>query len=226
MKTLALIGGTSNLSQEIVNRFFQESSFDITVYSRTPDSIGVKSTKLDANNICIKNITESFYIKFDVYIFNLGILIPKNILEQSEDEIFNSLKINALFTIKACEHILSTNPNARILIVGSESGKKGSYDTSYFLSKTMLRSYVKERMLHSHKQQLVLVSPSTIEDGTMTTSRNDVHRLELYKNQHPKKRFVTCSEIANLLYDLAIGTNYISNCEIEVNGGKFARMDY
>ena len=43
--------------------------------------------------------------------------------------------------------------NARIIIMGSESGRKGSFDTTYFISKAMLRSYVRQRFLNysNHK---------------------------------------------------------------------------
>jgi NAD(P)-dependent dehydrogenase (short-subunit alcohol dehydrogenase family) len=122
------------------------------------------------------------------------------------------------------EYILNNNTGARIVIIGSESGKKGSFDTVYFLSKCALRGYVRERKV-GENQQIVLISPSTIEDSRMTQNRKDLDRLNSYKSSHPKKRFLYMEEIAKLLASLLLEqTSYITNCEIEINGGKFARM--
>jgi short-subunit dehydrogenase len=216
---IAVVGASSLVSQGIINEFRNES---VTTYGRTSADIF-----FDAENIETSNIEFLFKKNYDVYVFNLGFLQPKRIKDQSSSDVLKSLSINALFTIKSCEYIFENNLKARVFIIGSESGKKGSFDTSYFLSKSMLRAYTKERKLISENQQLLLVSPSTIEDGKMTSSRNDTKTLELYKKNHPKKRFLDSSEVANLLCDLIKSpSTYLCNTEIELNGGKFSRMAY
>ncbi|MEZ9768954.1 hypothetical protein AB4402_11005 [Vibrio breoganii] len=224
MGKLAIIGGTSNLSDAIINEL-NNSFVTITIYSRSVLNEG-SSVKFDAKDLSCNNIKTCFKENHDVYIFNLGLLYSKRILEQTQEEIFESLSVNALFIIKSCEYILSNNSSARIFIIGSESGKKGSFDTTYFLSKSMLRSFVKERYLNYPMQQLILISPSTIEDASMTINRSDLERLKGYKELHPKKRFLNCSEIAMLISKLIDSTIYLTNCEVELNGGKFARMKY
>ena len=75
------------------------------------------------------------------------------------------------------------------------------------------------------KQQLVSISPSTIEDSTMTELRDDKERLASYKNSHPKKRFMKMKELANIInFLLANDSLYICNENVNINGGKFARM--
>lgn len=220
-KKVAIIGSSSYLSKEIKSEL---KDFLVTDFGR---KVEYKKNRIDVTNISASYIEKVFFDNYDIYIFNLGLILPKNIVELSEKEIFNSLKINALFTICSCEHILRSNDNARIFIIGSESGRKGSYDTTYFLSKTMLRSYVKQRYLHSQEQQILLISPSTIGDSKMTLSRDDKERLDAYALEHPKGSFVSNKEISMYLSDIIKNeSTYLSNTEIEINGGKFARMKY
>ena len=216
---IAVIGASSLLSQELIRRLTDES---VVTFGRDKADVS-----FDAENIEKDNIEGLFSQPYDVYIFNLGFLQSKRILNQSSSMIFKSLSINALLTIRSCEYIFDINPKARVFIIGSESGKKGSFDTSYFLAKSMLRAYVKERRLAFKNQQLLLVSPSTIEDGRMTSSRSDLGTLESYKKNHPKNRFLYSFEVADLLYDLLKNSStYLCNTEIELNGGKFSRMEY
>ncbi|MBA6342128.1 SDR family oxidoreductase [Colwellia sp. MB02u-10] len=216
---IALVGSSSLLSRCLIKDL---SSEYITTYGRQNADI-----IFDAENIETEIIESLFDLDYDVYVFNLGYLQPKRIKDQSSSNIIKSLSINALFTIKSCEYIFDNNPKARIFIIGSESGKKGSFDTSYFLAKSMLRSYTKERKLSFEDQQLLLVSPSTIEDGKMTSSRSDTETLETYKQIHPKRRFLDSSEVSQLLFDLIKNpSTYLCNTEIELNGGKFSRMSY
>ncbi|WP_295900297.1 SDR family oxidoreductase [uncultured Vibrio sp.] len=216
---VAIFGASSRLSIELMNRL---SELDVTSYGRSAGDVF-----FDAEDISLLAMEKLFKSRQDVYIFNLGLLQGVRILDQTTDDMYKSLCVNALFSIKSCEYILKHNPNARIFIIGSESGKKGSYDTSYFLAKSMLRAYVKERKLSSPNQQLLLISPSTIEDGKMTTDRTDIELLSNYKEAHPKKRFLSSEEVSNFIYDIITNeSTYLCNTEIELNGGKFARMAY
>jgi short-subunit dehydrogenase len=216
---IAIFGASSKLSIELIK---QLSEFKITTFGRTAANI-----YFDAEDMTSASITTLYEVNYDTYIFNLGFIQSKRLLDQEDKDIYKSLCINALFVIKSCEYILSKNSKARIFIIGSESGKKGSFDTSYFLAKSMLRAYTKERQLIFPEQQLLLISPSTISDGKMTTDRADVDTIARYKKQHPKKRFLESSEVASFVADIIKNpSTYLCNTEIELNGGKFSRMTY
>lgn len=218
-KNIALVGNNSKLSKCIMEQFPNESVITFGRKHSTPDIV------FNAEDVSTSAIKSLFNSHYDSYIFNIGFLQAKNILDQSTDEIYSSLAINAIFIIKCCEYILKTNSQARIFIIGSESGRKGSFDTTYFLSKSMLRSYVRQRNLNSPEQQLLLISPSTIEDSRMTEERDDRERLNHYRAQHPKKRFLSSNELAGYISELIKNpSTYLCNTEIEINGGKFARM--
>lgn len=210
-KSICLIGTNLNLEKK-----FKSLGFSVDSYGRLSDP-------------CVNFLEQSFLKNLDLiltrrtyslYLIITGFLQPKKILEQSMDEINKSFLINSAGPVMTSETILERDEKARIFILGSESGKKGSYDMTYALSKSTLRMYTKTRRVKSC-QQLILLSPSTIEDMGMTVRRTDRERLEKYKAEHPKKRFLNTNEIAEIVDKLYQCTNYITNIEIEINGGKF-----
>ncbi|PMG02418.1 hypothetical protein BCV00_17295 [Vibrio breoganii] len=161
------------------------------------------------------------------YVFANGVLFSKRIIDQTEEEITRSLNVNLISIIKISEYILEKNKQARIIIIGSESGKKGSFDTTYFIAKAALSAYVRERRISFPEQQILLVSPSVIEDAGMTTRRKDQDNVSKNRQLHPKKRLLRSEEFSKFVYELIVNEfDYITNTEIEVNGGKFARMQY
>ena len=130
-----------------------------------------------------------------------------------------------LSKIKICEISLKYNPNARIIIVGSESGLKGSYDIVYGLSKASINKYVEERQILKKGQQLICIAPSTIVDGNMTLNRKDKQNVRKSIKINPKKRGLFSKEVSKLIYDISFNnTDYLTNVVINVNGGKFSRM--
>ena len=146
------------------------------------------------------------------------------IIDQQFSDISNSFLINSAGPVISSEIILASDTNARIFIIGSESARKGSYDFTYAMAKSSLSTYIRNRRVSQH-QQLLLISPSTISDFGMTTRRSDISRLNSYKLSHPKNRFLSSSELSEFVKNLFFSTVYITNTEVEINGGKFALLD-
>lgn len=213
MDNIVVIGSSSSLTQSL-----QSLNINLIKLGRS-ESLNIDLSEKDKNKL-FKNIP----LNEKLYVINSGYLCGKKIVDLERSEIYKSADINLFNVVLVSEYILNNNTSARIIIIGSESGKKGSFDTVYFLSKCALRGYVRERKV-GENQQIVLISPSTIEDSRMTQNRKDLDRLNSYKSSHPKKRFLYMEEMAKLLASLLLEqTSYITNCEIEINGGKFARM--
>lgn len=161
----------------------------------------------------------------DKLIINSGFLQSTRITDQSHADIINSHLINCSSPVRAVEEFLNFNSNAEIVVIGSESGAKGSYDLSYALAKSALRMYVRERRLKTF-QRLVLLSPSTIEDFGMTVRRTDKNRLEQYRTDHPQHRFLSSAEVASTIHAIFTSSSFLTNTEIELYGGKFTRMNF
>ena len=152
-------------------------------------------------------------------------LSSKSHLKKSLKDITNQICLNLTSTIKICEIALNSNPKARIVILGSESGLKGSYDIIYALTKSSIHKYVEERKIKYKDQQLLCLAPSTISDGKMTLKRKDKKNVKNSININPKKRGIKSKEISIFIYKLLFEiTDYVSNTTIHINGGKFSRM--
>ena len=158
-------------------------------------------------------------------LFTTGYLLPKTIVDQSRAETTQSWMINCAGVVKIVEELIAKVDELKIVVIGSESAFKGSYDTSYFLAKAALQRYVQIKKMRTTGQQLIMVSPSTIADAGMTTRRADTANLSTIRDTHPKQRFLQTDEITELLVFLySSKSNYLTNTNIELNGGKFTLM--
>ena len=213
-KNILITGGTSKVCfylKKIIPKKYK-------IYSPGKDDWNLSNLDFDKKKIDLIKKCDKIFLCH-------SILSNKKHLLKSENEIHNQLNINLLSKIKICEISLKYNPKARIFIIGSESGLKGSYDIAYALSKSSINKYVEERKIFYKEQQLICIAPSTIIDGKMTLKRKDQKNVRKSVKNNPKKRGLYSREISKLIYDLSFNnTDYLTNTVINVNGGKFSRM--
>ena len=157
------------------------------------------------------------------YLFTAGVLIGKPVNKMTNAERVSMLDINFASVVSACETILDANDRARICIIGSESGYRGSYDKIYAGSKAALHAYVETRAVGQH-QQLVGISPGIIEDCGMTERRTDRDALDKRRAAHPKGRFLKAEEVARVaVFALYDSSEYLCNTVIRLHGGEQCR---
>lgn len=155
------------------------------------------------------------------YLFCAGLLQAKRIAEQDCNEVGDSFLVNAGDVIRDCDRIITSNPKARICIIGSESGFSWSFDGAYAAAKAAVHRYVETKRLTDARQQLVCVAPSIIGDAGMTLRRHDRLVLERKKAGHPKGRFLRAFEVARLVHHvLYVDEGYLSGVVIRMNGGQ------
>ncbi len=191
------------------------------------DSKIYKPSKKELNLENLEKISKykSIIKTCDVIILLHSLIIPKQHLKKSFKDKIKQIKINLLSSIEISEIALKHNKKAKIFIMGSESGRKGSFDIIYALNKAALHKYVEERQIFHPKQQLVGIAPSTIIDGKITIKRKDKKNVIRSIQLNPKKRPIFSFEISNFIYSLIFyNTDYISNTVINIDGGKFSRM--
>jgi len=212
-KKILIIGKNSSIAKKFIKKISKTSIV-------APDKKKWNMLDTDFKKNQIKEI-----INADKILLLQSIISSKDFLKRNHKNVVDQFTINFLSVIKICEIALNKNKNVRIIILGSESGVKGSFDIVYGLMKSAIHKYVEERQIKFPNQQLVCVAPSTIIDANMTLNRKDKHNVKASILKNPKKRGLKSSEIANLLYDIFYKhTDYISNTVIRVDGGKFARM--
>jgi NAD(P)-dependent dehydrogenase (short-subunit alcohol dehydrogenase family) len=155
------------------------------------------------------------------YLFCQGMLMPHRLVDQTPTQTAESFMVNVGSVIKECDRLIETNPNARICVIGSESGFAWSFDGAYAASKAALHRYVEARRVKWSMQQLVCIAPGIVEDAGMTRRRKDADNLDARRAKHPKGRFLTSAEVASLVHHvLYVDQGYICNTVIRVNGGE------
>lgn len=172
-------------------------------------------------NIRIEDYPPSYSDKF---LICHGVLNPKNILEQTPEDVSESFRINCAETIRFCEKIFREIKDARVCIVGSESAYSWSYDDTYAAAKAAIHRYVETKRLPYPGQQMVCVAPTIIVDAGMTTRRHDQDRVKLRAAAHPKGRFLRSEEVAKMIHHLLyVDEGYTSGVVIRMNGGEHTR---
>lgn len=176
---------------------------------------------LRSNEVTIhgKPLEPNFPLDAERYLFCQGLLRPKSFEEQTENEIREGIEVNYGSIVRLCDLIIARNDFARICVIGSESGYRGSYDENYASSKALLHTYVESKRLRTPDQQLVAISPAIIGDCRMTVERKDVENLERRRREHPKKRFLEAREVAEMAKILLYHQPYISGAVVRMHGG-------
>lgn len=169
------------------------------------------------HGIRVENIDE--YLAADHYVFCQGFLVPKRGMDQSVEEQYKSEYINYSSIVEAVDKIMLINPNARVCILGSESGYKGSFDDNYAHWKMKIHEYIETKELKPN-QQLVGIAPSIVEDTAMTQNRTDLDNLNRRRENHPMKRFLKSEEVARMIYTLLYEQSYINRTIIRMHGGE------
>lgn len=159
-------------------------------------------------------------IEADRFVFCQGYLAGKSAGEHDDHSAGETFTVNFLDIAAACDRIFAGLDHARVVVVGSQSGFSGSYDTAYAGAKAALHTYVETKRL-GPEQQLVAVAPGIVADGGMTTRRKDQRDLVQRELSHPKGRFLLACEVARLirflLYD---DSGYLSGTVIRMHGGE------
>tara|TARA_Y100000591_G_scaffold109378_1_gene93013 strand:+ start:399 stop:1046 length:648 start_codon:yes stop_codon:yes gene_type:complete len=213
-KQILVTGGSSKIGKEFVKLLPKN------IIIKKPNKIEWDLSKDKFNRKQVNLIKNS-----DKIVILHSKLSSKSHLKKSLKDITNQICLNLTSIIRICEIALNSNPKARIIILGSESGLKGSYDIIYALTKSSIHKYVEERKIKYKDQQLLCLAPSTISDGKMTLKRKDKKNIKKSIYINPKKRGIKSKEISIFIYKLLFEiTDYVSNTTIHINGGKFSRM--
>jgi hypothetical protein len=210
---ILIIGKNSIIAKEFIKKIHNTQ-----IIAPSKSLWNMNNTDLSKKQInIIKNVDKILLLQ--------SVISSKFFLDRKQSEITKQININFLSIIKICELALNYNKKVKIIVLGSESGIKGSYDIVYGLMKFSIHKYVEERKIQYSKQQLVCISPSTIIDTKMTLSRKDQKNVLMSILKNPKKRGIKSIEIANLIYTIFYNiTDYMTNTVIRVDGGKFSRM--
>lgn len=146
----------------------------------------------------------------DRYLLCAGVLHGKSLFTILPREIEQTLAVNLVSTIRMIEMILTTNPKARVGVMGSLSGLRGSFDKVYAASKAALHQYVMAREV-LETQQLLCWAPGIVAGTTMTIRRHDYPQV-LEERAHTEVSHVAQTIIRELWGErLVSGVHVLGN---------------
>jgi hypothetical protein len=209
MPTILITGRNSTIAQEY-------QRWSTAYFNKMPKSFAetFHFHRFDVS----KPALEGFNPHHDRYLFCHGLLIPKKEDELTEQESHEMQFANYTSTVKAISEILQCNDNARICVITSESGYRGSYNGLYAKMKGYLSDYISRKQLRTANQQLVGISPGIIADAGMTTRRKDQHNVEARAQAHRMGYHISSAEVAAMAFALLHQFRYVSGTIIRMHG--------
>lgn len=126
------------------------------------------------------------------FVLAAGILYSSQIQDLSASAIIDALSVNLVNVMRLCESILHRVPRARIVVIGSLSGREGSFDQLYAAAKAGVHCYVQTRLVQP-PQLLACVAPTIVSDAGMTLRRAD------YPALLSRRPFVTSMQVAEMV---------------------------
>ncbi len=195
MKRLGLTGHSSTVSAA----FLEQNTYEATVSCRDPRELPISC---------------------DDYLLCAGVLYGKRINEISACKLSETMRVNFSDVAAFCDDVFEQNDRARVCVIGSASGVKGSYDMAYAGAKAALHLYVKTKRLRTAQQQLVCVAPTIIEDSGMTQRRMDLRSTLKIGERRRLGRWLHAEEIARIA-NFALNEPALCNTVIDAQGGNW-----
>lgn len=159
-------------------------------------------------------------LDLDKYLLCHGVLYGESPIEMDRDKVQETWMANYASIIRFCDMLFDCNPSAKMCVIGSESGYKGSYDMAYAGSKAALHMYVENKRLLHPKQHLVCVAPTIIENSGMTKRRDDLGDVVLRGLNRRMGRWLNAAEVARVC-NFALNEPSLSNTVIRMTGGNY-----
>ena len=222
-----IIGGTTSLSEPILNIFADHDHQVTTTYNRTkPENPSVNWIKLDCDSD--KSIS-SFSLEckklpsLKNLIFLTGILPGKGIEEYTFEEINRVININfnsvAKIISSITNHFIS---NSQILLMSSISAQRGSYDPIYASSKSAIIGLGKSlSQTLTPMTRTNIIAPGLIEESSMYNEMLP-QRKEYHKQSNPLSKLLHKGALAKIIYELTTDKwNHLNGAVIPVNGGSY-----
>ena len=206
---ILLIGGTSSIAPQLINKFLQEG-YMITATYRNKDKSRVTSDSLywvhlDLNS---RRSVSDFVIEireseFDRVIVLIGSTFKLE-YDQSDIEILNSYYTNYVSSINflIIQSLARLKPLGNLVAFSSRAGSRPSYDVHYAAAKGALESLVQSIAPKLRDMQSVIcIAPSLVEDSEMYSemSQENIQKHKARSNQ----KLLTISEIVEFTFEMS-----------------------
>ena len=229
-KTILVSGATSGMGLKFVELIQQKGYSVITIVRNKSDVENIKNyediIEYDFSEPWnIDNAFSGFNQKIDVFVNFAAILPGLSLFEQSYEGLKNLFDINVISPMLIVKKIQNKlNLDGSIILLGSISAQKGSFDDPYAATKGAIHTLVKSLALKfSPDIRVIGIAPGMINNTRMTSNlvegqyKKTIARIPLEHAGDPE-------DIAELiLFLINKHSSFITGSIIDVNGGQYLR---
>ena len=229
-KTILVSGATSGMGLKFVELIQQKGYSVITIVRNKSDIENIKIyediIEYDFSEPWnIDNAFSGFNQKIDVFVNFAAILPGLSLFEQSYEGLKNLFDINVISPMLIVKKIQNKlNLDGSIILLGSISAQKGSFDDPYAATKGAIHTLVKSLALKfSPDIRVIGIAPGMINNTSMTCNlvegqyKKTIARIPLEHAGDPE-------DIAELiLFLINKHSSFITGSIIDVNGGQYLR---
>jgi 3-oxoacyl-[acyl-carrier protein] reductase len=224
-----IVGGSASIAPEVVATFAAGARRLAVTYRHPPPSPAADFTTytcdLEDLDSCralaagLGGLGEGI----DVLLILPGAILGKNLESTSDEEMERLASVNLLGPARLLRELLPIlNVSARILLVSSIAGERGSFDPMYAATKGALIPFAKSLATWLGKRLTVtVIAPGPIEDSAMVRDMS-AERIAHHKNASPTGELVARADLARVLFDLAHPHwRHANGAVIRLNGGSY-----
>lgn len=225
-KNVVIIGASSSIGKEIIDCFSDTEKYSVVVtYNNNAITKSnfdyIKKVKLDILSREERGQFTKTIFDIDIIIILSGLLIGHSLDAYDEDDIDKTMNVNAISHFKLIKSLLpKLRDDARIIIMSSIAGEKGSFDPIYAAAKGSLIPFAKSLATWlGNKIKVNVIAPGLIEDSSMFHEMSDKRR-KYHRERSPTGLLTTKTDLAKIIFDLVQPHWRNVNGEvISVNGG-------
>ena len=227
-KTFLITGGTSGIGKAFKSLCLAENHNLLSLERHAPKQQPKDHTVIEcdlSSPESIANACKSIDQKIDVFVHFAGIMLSKSLLESNIEDIENMVKVNLTAPIYLVSKIIpKLSDKGLIIMIGSQSAYKGSYDDLYAITKAGVHGLVGSLAPKLAPDKRIINIAPGITRGTKMTDRRSEDDLSNATSRVPLNRLAEAKEIALICMELSNDTfNYMTGNTIDINGGNHIR---
>jgi len=167
----------------------------------------------------------AFHEPIDSFVNCAGIMQSKSLFDASVEDMEEIVNINLLSVMVAVSRLRKNlKPDATIVLYGSQSGFKGSFDDGYAITKDAVHALTRTASLKlAPRNRIVAIAPGIVAGTRMTQGRRSddlgqvTRKVPMHRLGHPR-------ELAEITYFVLSGScASMTGCTIDVNGANYLR---
>lgn len=225
-----IVGGTASIADAIVSAFGASALKLFVTYRYTaPANLPMTASavrcdiRTAAGRAELVRIIEGSGAGLDGVIVLSGSILGKNLEQTTDEEMAELAAVNLTGPMGLLRDLLpSINPGARILLMSSIAGERGSFDPIYAATKGALIPFAKSLATWLGKRMTVtIVAPGAIEGSRMVNDMS-AERVAHHRAATPTGELVNPQDLARILVDLAHPHwRHANGAVVRINGGAY-----